>query len=268
MDGRDDLCEKCGESETRLRRQVGTQASTQSERFLRLNLKPKPPNILFSIFNFYRHFAFILLLDSQNYVIPHMCTVPSCAIEANYSWVLTFLAANVPRQKFNFFPFYQSWAFRLLVLTIKAAKLSLQNAKLFLCRSSNEGALRFMTMLRINGRRETWKIFNIKHSRSTKRAGISDGIFFCVLLKRLRVAKIAPELRTWRRQEELFVLATSSDALNVLKNEKQKAKEKRKLFNFLQFMFEQNNHIFKWHLKLLAGVLAQRKRILEIYIFL
>lgn len=70
VDGRDDLREKCGESETRLRSRLEI-----TERLHLMDRIPEPPNVLSSILNFNGNFALIILLDSQNYVIPHMCTL-------------------------------------------------------------------------------------------------------------------------------------------------------------------------------------------------
>lgn len=66
-----------------------------------------------------------------------------------------------------------------------------------------------------------------------------------------------------RKMENFFAKWNCSSALNVpnIQRREQESREKggrRKLFNFLQFMFKQNNHIFKWHLKLFLLFLRSR----------
>lgn len=77
----DDLCEKCGESETSHEAGWNSGMCTTG--------KPLRTHIVLD----FQLLSPLCVHSSSwqlNYVIPHMCSAPSCAIEANYSWVLTF----------------------------------------------------------------------------------------------------------------------------------------------------------------------------------
>lgn len=91
---------------------------------------------------------------------------------------------------------------------------------------------------------ERWALLEGKENEEKKKARrFLMQIFLCV--------------STFEREArgEKWKTFSLNENVQVPKMLKHKAESKgRKLFNFLQFMFEQNNHIFKWHLKLFSAI--------------